>query len=131
LGFDISGISARGEKGRFISINVWGWRPFWHILCKYTESLTEVDRIKGHLNDGHAIEGKKHHDVLITLRWLVGEKPRRVEFEATPPSFGVKLGGKDIETLDPMIFSGRYSFSWDIVTAFLSFCEENDGFIIR
>ncbi|MHA2078023.1 MAG: hypothetical protein ACXADH_03415 [Candidatus Kariarchaeaceae archaeon] len=130
MGFDLYGITPHNEQGKFLSINIWGWRPLWHIVCNYTPALSQHDREKGHVNEGYVISGEKHAAIIETLTKLVREKPRRIEYEAQTNDFGVLFGGVPIQQLDPGGF-GSYGFSWDIAESLLRFCEGNDGFKIK
>lgn len=128
MGFDLKGVNPHNETGQYLSINIWGWRPLWHIVCNYTPNLTKEDRRQGHLNDGHLISGPKHEAIIDTLTKLVREKPRRIEYEAQTDRFGVEFGGVPIAARDPPF--GQYGFSWDVAELLLRFCEGNSGFRI-
>ena len=126
---ELYGINPRSKDGQYLAINVWGWRPAWHILCNYTPELDEHTRFAGHMNDGYVIKDAQHAAIKRTLTELLRERPRRVEFEGKTKDFGTMPDGRPIANLIPL--PGSYFFSWAVLEAILKFCEANDGFSIE
>ena len=60
MGFDVSGLQPKSEKGDYFRNNVWWWRPLWFFVSQACEKiLTEEDIEHGEYNDGWEIsEGK-------------------------------------------------------------------------
>jgi hypothetical protein len=126
---ELYGINPKSKDGQYFSINVWAWRPLWHIICSYTPMLTEHDRVMGHVNEGYVIQGEKHRAIISTMKEILAKKSRRIEFEAKTQDFGTMPNGLPIAALIPL--PGTYFFSWEAMEAYLRFCEANDGYSIR
>jgi hypothetical protein len=126
---ELYGINPKSKEGQYFAINVWSWRPLWHIICNYTSTLTDHDRFMGHMNDAYRIDGEKHEAIIATMRDLLAKRPKRVEFEGKTTNFGTTPDGRPIATLIPI--PGTYHFSWEAMEAYLKFCEANDGYTIE
>ena len=81
------------------------------------------------MNDRYLIDGEKHQAIISTMKKLLADRSKRVEFEGKNTDFGNMPDGRPIATLIPI--PGTYGFSWEAMEYYLKFCEANDGYTIE
>ena len=112
MGFDLSGINAKNDQGEYFRNNCWWWRRLWAFVCEHTPGVTQDDYQHGSSNDGYAIKGKKHWNMILFVKSALENKEKYEKW---------------IKASD----SKDYPFSWENVEEFYGFLVNNDGFRIH
>lgn len=71
MGFDISGLNPKNEKGEYFRNNVWFWRPLAHYVLEETKVISQNDKEKWHYNDCHEITKQEALQIAKQLRHLI------------------------------------------------------------
>jgi len=71
MGFDISGLNPKNEKGEYFRNNVWYWRPLAMYVLKETKVIDEKEYDYWHYNDCHEVSKEKAEQIAKQLDHLV------------------------------------------------------------
>ena len=71
MGFDISGLNPKNEKGEYFRNNVWYWRPLAEYVLKETKVIDEKDQEHWHYNDCHEVSKEDAEQIAKQLDHLV------------------------------------------------------------
>lgn len=148
MGFDVYGLNAKSEKGKYFRNNVWHWRP----LAKYVlDNCNLFDGSKWSTNSGHKVSEKDALLIADTLDMLIKtgrtkeyEKQYTKELENLPLvkcELCKGTGKRDDEYVKGKCngchgkgkrkdYATYYPFYVENVKAFAKFCRESGGFEI-
>ena len=121
MGFDLVGIKAKSEKGKYFRNNVWYWRPLWTYICDECDDILTVKEAEaGTYNDGVKITKAKAEKIA-----------KRLQKRIDDGSVDLHKAGYDgtVEQVNDE-WAGNYPFSVENVIDFIQFCEESGGFEI-
>ena len=71
MGFDISGLNPKNEKGEYFRNNVWYWRPLAEYVLKETKVIDEEEQKHWHYNDCHEVTKEQAEQISKQLDHLV------------------------------------------------------------
>jgi len=71
MGFDISGLNPKNEKGEYFRNNVWYWRPLAEYVLKNTKVIDEKDQEHWHYNDCHVVPKEQAEQIAKQLDYLI------------------------------------------------------------
>ena len=71
MGFDISGLNPKNEKGEYFRNNVWYWRPLAEYVLKETKVIDEKDQEGWHYNDCHEVSKEDAEQIAKQLDHLI------------------------------------------------------------
>jgi len=147
MGFDIYGMKATSETGKYFRNNVWWWRE----LANYVTNVCDIDDTGWHTNDGYKISKKTATKIADTLFKRIEngdvatyEREYTKELESLPLETCIYCKGtgkRDDEYVkgECNVCSGKgkvknwrtdYPFSVDNVKEFAEFCKDSGGFEI-
>ncbi len=150
MGFDLYGIAARSERGKYFRNNIWWWRP----LADYVLARVDVppsQRKDWETNSGQRVSGKTALRIAETLGKLIAEgetarysREYKATLKALPPVQCETCKGTG-ERHDDVVdgkcngcdgkgvraaWATHYPFSVQNVREFAEFCRESGGFEI-
>lgn len=151
MGFDIYGLKAKSERGKYFRNNVWWWRPLATYVLKFC-SIPKKERKDGwSFNDGLKISEKtaldiaKQLEILLKLGHTANYKKQYDKYLKQLPLRACTLcngiGIRNDKILKGVCNScngkGKvkdwdcsYPFSTTNVREFMKFCKESGGFEI-
>ena len=121
MGFDIVGIKAKSEKGKYFRNNVWYWRPLWQYICDECDDILTIKEAEGGcFNDGVKITKSKAERIA-----------KRLQKKLEDGSIDLHKAGYDgmVEEVGDK-WAKSYPFEVDNVIDFIEFCKESGGFKI-
>jgi len=145
MGFDLSGVSPKTEKGEYFRNNVWWWRPLWN-YCLEEKLITQEDFDRGSYNDGYLINEEQATRIGIRLMHLVGQgKTKKYEKDykeylksmpkvkckyckGTGKRDDIKCNACENGLAEP--WEKSYPFNTENVEEFAQFCINSGGFQI-
>ena len=71
MGFDISGLRPKNEKGEYFRNNVWYWRPLAQYVLEETKVIDEVEHEGWHYNDNQIVTEQQAEQISKQLDHLI------------------------------------------------------------
>jgi hypothetical protein len=124
MGFDVSGISPKNEKGEYFRNNIWWWRRLWD-FCRFVAAVDPGG--EGHMNDGFTVKGKEHTRLKKALKYALTHQDEYIKWVKESEiiythDWGELNGGSGPRCEHP--------WSWQNVAEFYDFVDNNKGFRI-
>ena len=112
MGFDLYGINAKSEKGKYFRNNIWWWGPLADYVLTYAgDCLNDVEKIYWQYNDCRLVSENQAIDIGNKLIELIDDGHTKA-YEDEPPC------------------DKSYPFSVENVQDFAEFCMNSGGFEI-
>ena len=112
MGFNLYGINAKSEKGKYFQNSAWEWRPLAMYVLEYAgECLDDEEKIYWQSNAGKLVSEKQAIDIGNKLIELIDEGHTK--------AYG-----------DEYLCDTHYPFSVENVQDFAEFCMNSGGFEI-
>lgn len=150
MGFDLSGVEPKTERGEYFRNNVWWWRPLWNYLFEI--NLINRDQFeRGQYNDGYVIKRDQALKIGAKLKHLISQgEVKKYEEEYTKElddipdekcdlCKGTGVRNDEIVQGECNGCNGKgkkrpwmtsYPFNEENVKEFADFCVESGGFEI-